>query len=419
MTGNISLPGDEGITITMPDGSINPEVDAQIAEIQKQVVSIRGLTPNGEFTRSFLTPEDLQERVNNDFFSEYTPEEAATDVGILSVFGLMEADYDIYGLYTALYAEQIAGFYDDETKEMVVVLEGGWAGPERITYAHEYQHALQDQNFGLGESIGYTEEACEEDSERCAGLQALIEGDASLTELMWFEQYGTLTDQRQIAQFYNNLESPVYDSAPEFLKQDFVFPYDQGYQFVNELYQRGGWQAVDNAYVEAPLSTEHILHPETYPNEIPIFVTLPDLLPLLPDGYEALDDNVMGEWYTYLILSAGHDTTFRLNEDTAKQAAAGWGGDRYAVYGDENGEYVMVMLTTWDTENDAVEFASAFDQYGNLRYGPAAEENENRAWTFDKAHVLFVQNGDQTLWIHAPSADLAETVQNAILDTQP
>ena len=43
-------------------------------------------------------------------------------------------------------------------------------------------------------------------------------------------------------------------------------------------------------------------------------------------------------------------------------AAAGWGGDRYALINGPNGAYALVILTTWDTPADATEFSTAATQ---------------------------------------------------------
>ena len=44
-----------------------------------------------------------------------------------------------------------------------------------------------------------------------------------------------------------------------------------------------------------------------------------------------------------------------------KSAAAGWNGDRYAVFVDEKANaFLMLMYTTWDTPADAEEFAAAY-----------------------------------------------------------
>jgi hypothetical protein len=88
-------------------------------------------------------------------------------------------------------------------------------------------------------------DACKADTEYCAAVTALMEGDATLSEQFWLLRYSTNLDKQQIQQFQQTYTSPVYDSAPAYMKQDFLFPYMQGFDFVNALYGKNGWQSVD------------------------------------------------------------------------------------------------------------------------------------------------------------------------------
>jgi hypothetical protein len=86
-----------------------------------------------------------------------------------------------------------------------------------------------------------------------------------------------------------------------------MFPYMSGMEFAQSLFDRGGWDAIDAAYANPPVSTEQILHPDRYPADQPVTVELPDLQSVLGDGWTELYTNVLGEWYTYLILSQNID----------------------------------------------------------------------------------------------------------------
>jgi hypothetical protein len=392
------------------------EVAASMDAIQDQVIAIRGLEPAGEFTREIFSPEDLRDRVVNDFFADYTPEEAADDAMILTLIGLLEPDFDLIALYIELFSEQVAGFYDDETKEMVVVGDESFGGPEKLTYAHEYNHALQDQNYDFDGVLMYNDDACEIDSERCAAIQALIEGDSTLLELQWFIENASDTDLQEIVEYYDSLDLSVLENAPAFLQEDFVFPYDEGYLFVESLFNDGGWAAVDAAYADPPVSTEQILHPEKYPGDPPVEVAMPDLLPTLGDGWEQLDDNVMGEWYTYLILGHGADPAARLADEEAAAAAAGWGGDRYVVYLNRStGGLVLALKAAWDTPADAAEFADAFRDHAGARFGAATAGPSGAALYEGEAGVhLFLEAGGATIWIAAPDPAVAEAVLAAV-----
>jgi len=380
-------------------------------KIQQQVIDLRGLQPSGVFYRGVLTPDQLRENVLRDFNTDNTPEDIRNEVLELSALGLLEPGFDLDTFYNDLLIEQVAGYYDNETKEMYVVGEQ-FGGMERLTYSHEYVHALQDQNYDITNGLQYDTEPCEQDSERCAAVQALMEGDASLAQMDWFTQYGTMQDYTDIMEFYNTYQMPIYDSAPEYMKEDFMFPYDAGQKFVEHLYDQGGWEAVDAAYADVPVSTEQIMHPERYPDDRPVTVELADFTNALGDGWEEIDRGVMGEWYTYMILSKGIDSDFRLDGNTASSAAEGWGGDAYAAYyHEQSGETVFVLNYEWDTLNDADEFASALVEYGTLRFGqPASSDAGQTAWDFSGGYSLFRQTGQAALWVIAPSQAAAEAV---------
>ena len=388
------------------------EIEQQMDEIQTQVSELRGLPSTGPVSRALLTSDELRQHVLDDFLKDYTPEEAQNDAISLAAFGLLQSDFDLHSFLLELYSEQIAGFYDHETKEMFVVQGESFQGSERLTYAHEFQHVLQDQNYDIQNGLNYKDEVCEIESERCAAIQALLEGDASLSEITWFQTYATDQDRKEILAKYDNYESPVYDSAPAFMKEDFLFPYQQGQEFVQTLYDQGGWEAVDRAYQELPVSTEQILHPEKYPDDLPIPISLPDLSITLGSGWQEVDRGVLGEWYTFLVLAHGLDRQSHLDEDTASTAAEGWGGDAYAVYYNaDTGQTVMALRTVWDSSKDAEEFTSAFATYATERFGkPASQSNGSMTWQATDSFTGLYSQGSQTIWIFSPDSNTAQSL---------
>lgn len=401
-----------------PDSAteLSPRVLAEMEVIQRQVIQDRDLDPSGEFTRVLFTPEQLHQHVLDEFLIDYSEEEMEEDGIILQAFGLLNADFDLYNFYLDLFSENIAGFYDNETKDMVVVQGERFGGIERLTYAHEYTHALQDQNYDIREGLGYSEDACETESERCAALQALMEGDATLSELNWFLNHATSEDRTDVFDFSDTFETPVLDSSPEFIAKDFLFPYEEGFEFVQTLYDQGGWDAVDDAYANPPVSTEQILHPERYPHDIPIPVNLPDLATVLGTGWEIIDQEVMGEWYTYLILAFGLDEGARRSEKEAAKAAEGWGGDAYQVYYNaDHGDAVMVFRILWESTQDAKEFSESFKSYARDRFGkPVDRLADYSVWKSEDGYQTLRVDGKTTSWISAPETEMAEAVWSAI-----
>jgi hypothetical protein len=415
--GVTSAPTQEERTKTpYPTSVLDARMTRDISLIQSQVVRERELQPKDPVPVVLLSPADLRNNVINDFLADYTDEETADDVFELSIIGLLEPGFDLRAFYLELLSEQIAGYYDDDVAEMFVVQGQGFEGPEHLTYAHEYTHALQDQNYDINHGLNYNDDACEVDTERCAAIQSLLEGDASLSEITWYQNYSTSQDQQQIIDYYSSLSSPIYDSAPAFLKDDFVFAYDQGLTFVQSIYDQGGWSAVDQVYHNPPVSTEQILHPSLYPADTPIPVDLPDLTSALGDGWREVSRNQMGEWYTYLILARADDASARLDDTTAQTAAAGWGGDEYLVYhNDATNGTAFVMKTIWDSTNDAGEFSTALQKHANLRFGiKAKQQGDTLNWSYTGGSSSFYHSGDTTIWIISPDATITQTISELV-----
>ena len=83
----------------------------------------------------------------------------------------------------------------------------------------------------------------------------------------------------------------------------------------------------------------------------PAPVALPDLAAVLGGGRLVLDD-VAGEFVLAAVLREG------LGDDAAA-LAAGWRGDRYALWEDASGTAVLVSLSAWADDSAATAFANA------------------------------------------------------------
>ena len=80
---------------------------------------------------------------------------------------------------------------------MVVVSKSGAIGAiEKVTFAHEFTHALQDQHFGLE---GIDVDAVGQ-GDRSLGRLALVEGDASLLMTHWLSGHLTAAEIEELLQ---------------------------------------------------------------------------------------------------------------------------------------------------------------------------------------------------------------------------
>ena len=103
-----------------------------------------------------------------------------------------------------------------------------------------------------------------------------------------------------------------------------------------------------------PVSTEQVIHPERWPNDLPQPLDIPQLAGKLGPGWTDLDVMTVGEAWLQLMLA------LRLDSATASQAATGWDGGIYRAW--SNGPRTAVLLrTVWDTPTDAQGFADAMN----------------------------------------------------------
>ncbi|MEL7626899.1 MAG: hypothetical protein AAGU15_08580 [Anaerolineaceae bacterium] len=391
--------------------SLRPEISANMDVIESQVSELRGLDIKAKVPRKLLTRNELRDVVLNDFLNTYTPEDQAQDVAVMNLFGFLPADFKLRDFYLELYTEQIAGFYDSEKQEMYVISDSGFGGLERSTYAHEFVHALQDEHFDFEGKLKYTDEACQQDSERCVAIQSLIEGDATLTEQLWFQTNGTKQDMQDLQDFATTFQSPVFDSAPVSISETLTFPYLYGGTFVQALHAQGGYAAIDKAFTTTqPVSSEQIMHPTAYPNDVPNNPTLPDLEKALGADWKEIESDTLGEWYIFMILAKADDPQYRLFDSLAKDAAEGWGGDTYSVLkNNQTGRVAMLVEINWDTEADADAAFKAFSDYSDLRFGTVGADG---IWQgTDYSSVLVQTIPTSFTWIVAQELSTLQSLQ--------
>jgi hypothetical protein len=337
-----------------PSPASSAEVDAIYGAIEAQVVEIRGLEPKREVTRRFIDETELRTMITALFDEESPPEYVAANERLLKALGLIPADANLRTLTLDLLSGGVGGFYRSSENTLYVLSKTGLPGVnERITFAHEYDHALQDQNT----SVFSDQEGILDQTDRILARQATYEGDATLLMTLWAAANFDLSDIAEMLALSSDPEAlALLDRMPPILRETLLFPYLTGLNFVQSAQLPGGWEAVDALYDRMPESTEQILHPEKYEtNERPVAIDLPDdLASQLGTGWSVAMEDTFGEFQLGIWLGeAGLATA------VADAAAAGWGGDRLAVVDGPNDTWGVIVETTWDSATDATEFVDA------------------------------------------------------------
>jgi hypothetical protein len=188
---------------------------------------------------------------------------------------------------------------------------------------------------------------------------------------MGVDQLREALKQPQVAKIVGTDMQTAVDAAdkiPSFIMDSMMAVYLKGASFVFAVHEQG-WPAVEKLYTEyPPQSTEHILHPEKWlAREAPTVFEWPkfEKIAALRD-WELLDDNVLGEFQWRSVFK---------EQGLAKEAesiAAGWGGDRYAVFKRKDSDATLLLLrTSWDSEKEAKEFAHAYGTLLVFKYDEA------------------------------------------------
>ncbi|MCI0394887.1 MAG: hypothetical protein L0332_14435 [Chloroflexi bacterium] len=381
----------------------DPHADER-AEIEANVVEIRGLEPLEPVVPTLLTVAGLRQQLEADLAEDYSPEESRNDAIALSAFDFLAADFDLYTFTLDLYTEQVAGYYDPETNEFVVISDDDeFDVLEQWTHAHEYVHALQDQHFNLDllddEML---------DSEASFALRALAEGDATLVQTLYlFGGYFSQAELGEILEAAGEVDTTVLDSGPPILARNLEFPYISGLEFVQALYEAGGFESVNEAWENPPQTTEHILHPDRYlAGDAPQVVALAPLTETLGAGWQQVDEDIFGEFFLRQYLAQ------QLDESAVETAATGWGGDRYAVYWNEDRQsLVMLLRLAWDTAADGDEFANAYAAYPAALFGSAAQSQPDGGQCWQGGDVICLYRLDnETLIVRVPDLATAAAV---------
>ncbi|HEV7842789.1 MAG TPA: hypothetical protein VGO69_03790 [Pyrinomonadaceae bacterium] len=375
-------------------------VMAATETVLKETSEVRQLPILRPVKSGAQTRAEIERMLIKNMDEDTTPEELHASELTLKKLGLIPASMQLRPFIISLLTEQVAGYYDPKAQQFYLAdwidLDG-----QKPVMAHELVHALQDQHFNLRRFDKWPKG----DADAELAAHALIEGDATLAM-----QYYIMRNPLRALAFIRSLEasgagsSDLIDKAPRALRESLLFPYQQGMEFVSQLYKRNdSWKLVSQAFTDLPQSTEQILHSDKYfAHEAPVKIELANVSGTLGANWKRIDYDVNGEWSYYLILDE-----FLKSKSESRVATTGWGGDRYAVYNEpKTGAVCITQLSAWDTETDAREFFDAYVKRTELRYKDAtpldsappelsSKGSEVRAWQTNEGAVYILRNADR------------------------
>jgi hypothetical protein len=198
---------------------------------------------------------------------------------VMKKFGLLPATFNLRTFMVSMLREQVAGYYDTKTKTMNLL---DWLPPEvqKPVMAHELTHALQDQYVELekwqdagkpeGKKLSLPDQLAL-DEERVA-RQSVTEGQAMLVLIDYsLVPMGSSSAESPEAvkmmedQMMDGAGSPVFASAPLYIKRALMFAYREGTEFERQVLVNEGKQGAFKGTLDhPPQDTREVMQPRIW-----------------------------------------------------------------------------------------------------------------------------------------------------------
>ncbi|MFC6729624.1 Hvo_1808 family surface protein, partial [Natronoarchaeum mannanilyticum] len=418
----------ESIAVDGSDGLYEAEFDAVVARAMARIERDRGLN----FERT--VPVDVVSRAeyresSSGLFGSYD----AVDTVAWRASFIVGDEGNVTAAFDELYGSSVAGYYTSAGGGKIVIVsdDPDAVRIDRSTLVHELVHALQDQQFGIAR-------ATDTRDERLA-WNGLIEGEANYLMQRYDADCGAAFECVDVS---TDGRGPASESLNMGLYLTTFLPYSDGPAFVDDLHERGGWDAVDRAYENPPTSTAQIIHPERYPDDPPREVTVTDRSDGEWErfGASGSDEDGSGEsgetvessesdarterlgeaslfaglWhngvigYQYPFSASGEHTIYRYEHPITD----GWDGDVLVPYRDGDGRTGYVLRTAWTNASEATAFRGGYERLLDSQNATEVSAGVYRvpeSASFTGAYRV-TRTDDVVTIVHAPTVDALDGV---------
>ena len=344
-----------------------------------------GMPKHSSVKRRMVSKADVQEFVQGNLAKEEYAQRFVQAEMSMKKLGFLPRDFNLKEFLTKSSGQEIAGYYDPETKTISLL---NWVPADRQEpiLAHELTHALQDQNFDLTKwmkavqkSKGGTED------ESAVARKAVVEGQAMVVYLDYMlKPLGrTLQDTPDIIYAMEDpavkgmIDSQLIHDSPMVMREAGAFAYKEGLIFEGELLQKGGKEmAFAGAFGRPPRNSHEVLHPETYIDheKLPP-LRIPDMKAVLSNEYEVYDAGSVGELDVRALLKQYGERRI------ADNLSAEWQGGSYVLYWRKadpsatapasTADLALLYVSRWKTPQGAARFAKFYAGAVPQRYHSA------------------------------------------------
>ena len=323
---------------------------------------------------------------------EYTQRFAQAQLSMKKL-GFIPRDFDLPGFLVKSTTQQVAGYYDEETK-VISLLNWVPADKQEPILAHELTHALQDQNYDLKKWMKAAAKADagnkqdDENDDGAMARKAVVEGQAMVV----YVDYLLAPAGRNLADtpgLIYSMEEPAIKAAqdsqlmhdaPMIMREAGSFAYNGGLIFEGELLHKGGKKmAFQGVFARPPRNSHEVLDPDAYINHEKLAtVGLPDLQPVIGQDFEVYDSGGVGQLDVRAYLRQFGE---RRN---AEELSEFWNGGAYVTYRRKDraanalttADLALLYVSRWKNAQAAEHFANFYASALPLRYRTASPQSD-------------------------------------------
>jgi hypothetical protein len=353
-----------------------------------------GFPQHGTVKRRLVGHAEVEQYTRDQVAKNENAQRLARSEMTMKKFGFLPRDFNLKEFLVKANGQQIAGYYDSDTKTISLL---NWVPMERQEpiLAHELTHALQDQNYGLknwmkaGEAAQANKKDSDEQDDASTARRAVVEGQAMLVYVDYLlaplgrslQNTPGLVYQMEEPAVKAAADSQLLHDAPMILREAGTFPYREGFIFEGELLEKGGKKmAFAGAFARPPRSTHDVLQPQAYiENEkLAASVHIPDVEQLLDGKYGVYDSGGIGELDVRALLKTYGD------RKDADALSAAWQGGSYVTFrrSATNGadaapttsDLALLYVSKWKSSAMAQRFAHLYADAVAERYQSATTQ---------------------------------------------
>jgi hypothetical protein len=349
-----------------------------------------GMPKHAVVQRRLIGKADVEKYAKGQLAKEEYAKSFAEEELSMKKLGFLPRDFNLKEFLVKSTSQQIAAYYDPETKTISML---NWVPPDRQEpiLAHELTHALQDQNYDLLKWMKPGKKTSETNAidDSAIARKAVVEGQAMVVYVDYLlkplgrslEDTPGVIYQMEDPAVKAVMDSELMHEAPMILREMGSFAYSKGLIFEGELLEKGSKQmAFPGAFVRPPRNSHEVLEPEAYINNEKLpGVRIPDMRGLLNNEYDVYDSGGVGELDVRALLKQYGQSR------NADELSAFWQGGAFVTFrrkdkaisdvAPNTSDLSLLYISRWKNPQAAERFARFYASAVSQRYRNAAPQD--------------------------------------------